>query len=584
MVLVAVTLISALSFSAAAAPADDTFDIPAGQTAFSIDVYADEATPYAGIMFALSISNESAVKFDSFTPALSGATAAPFLKEGNLYYFGFYSGSNAFTSGGSDIVGTMNFTGYSSNQALNIIVEEMEVIRLTADKKTVVTIKDSPAFSFSVLRENVAYYTVTFDPAGGDRSGGGALEQKVVPGDAADAPDLYRSGYIFDGWDPADFSNITEDLTVTALWRINPSGNYTVTFDPNGGERIGGGDLVQEVISGRPAIAPLLTRTGYTFDKWEPAIFDRVMSDMTIVALWKENAPNTFTVTFNPNGGMRTGGGQLSQNIALGNNAVAPTLAPRSGYTYAWDVAFTNIRGNLIVTAIWTSITGGGSTGDGGGSAPAPTPTPIPAEEIEEEGPPLGAAFPFTDVLTSNWFYGDVYYMWEHELMNGTAATLFSPNDLVKRGMVVTVLYRMEGEPDVSGLENPFGDVADGMYYTEAVIWAASKGIVRGYSETQYGPNDNVTREQLAAILFRYQEFADKIPPDVNEPIEFDDESSISEYALEPVGTLVTQGVINGKDNNMFDPKGNATRAEFAAMLHRYLLAIETETEAETEE
>ena len=159
--------------------------------------------------------------------------------------------------------------------------------------------------------------------------------------------------------------------------------------------------------------------------------------------------------------------------------------------------------------------------------------------------------------------------------MNGTAATLFSPNNPVKRGMVVTVLYRMEGEPDVTGLENPFDDVADGMYYTDAVIWAADKGIVLGYSETEYGPNDNVTREQLAAILHRYQTFMDKTPPDVIEDVEFADEGSISEYALEPVGALVAQGIINGKENNMFDPKGNATRAEFAAMLHRYLLAIE---------
>jgi len=178
-------------------------------------------------------------------------------------------------------------------------------------------------------------------------------------------------------------------------------------------------------------------------------------------------------------------------------------------------------------------------------------------------------------VLESNWFYGDVYYMWENELMNGTAATLFSPTDPVKRGMVVTVLYRMEGEPDASGLENPFDDVAEGMYYTDAVTWAADKGIVLGYNESEYGPNDDVTREQLAAILYRYQQFMEKIPPEIFDPIEFDDESSIREYALVPVNTLVMQGIIYGKDNNMFDPRGNATRAEYAAMLHRYLLAIE---------
>jgi len=175
--------------------------------------------------------------------------------------------------------------------------------------------------------------------------------------------------------------------------------------------------------------------------------------------------------------------------------------------------------------------------------------------------------------------------MWEHGLMNGTSATQFSPNSRVKRGMIVTVLYRMEGEPDVSELENPFTDVADGMYYTEAVIWAAANEIVRGYGANRFGPNDDVTREQLATMLFRYQEYKGEMAPDVNEARVFADAGKISGFATEPVATLVKQGIINGKNNNMFDPKGNATRAEYAAMLHRYLLTVdELPEEGETEE
>ena len=97
--------------------------------------------------------------------------------------------------------------------------------------------------------------------------------------------------------------------------------------------------------------------------------------------------------------------------------------------------------------------------------------------------------------------------------MNGTSATLFSPNGIVTRGMVVTVLYRMEGEPDVSDLENPFDDVAEGKYFTEAVIWAAENGVVLGYGGGKYGPDDNVTREQLAAILYRYQQLQKRYRP-----------------------------------------------------------------------
>jgi len=214
--------------------------------------------------------------------------------------------------------------------------------------------------------------------------------------------------------------------------------------------------------------------------------------------------------------------------------------------------------------------------------------TVVAADEIEEIITPLDEPFPFTDVTQDDWFYDYVYYMWENKLMNGISDTLFNPNGAVTRGMVVTVLYRMEGEPDVDGLDNPFTDVALGQYYSNAVIWAADKGIVLGYDESTYGPNDNVTREQLAAILHRYENTLGEVPAlpdDTDDETDddavaapaFADEGSISGYAKPSVEALVMQGVINGKPDNKFDPKGIATRAEFAAMLYRYLEAIKTE-------
>lgn len=212
------------------------------------------------------------------------------------------------------------------------------------------------------------------------------------------------------------------------------------------------------------------------------------------------------------------------------------------------------------------------------GSSAGDTDNPVTGEpggvsigDITDPDNPLVAAFPFTDVKMGDWFYKDVLYMWANSLMNGTEETLFSPNGLVTRGMVVTVLYRMEGAPDVSGSTNPFDDVASGVYYTDAIKWGAEHDIIRGYGDGRFGPGDNVTREQLATILFRYQQYADNIPPDIAESREFADRSNISDYAKEAVNKLVMQGIINGKPDNKFDPKGNATRAEFAAMLHRFL-------------
>lgn len=181
---------------------------------------------------------------------------------------------------------------------------------------------------------------------------------------------------------------------------------------------------------------------------------------------------------------------------------------------------------------------------------------------------------PFIDVHENDWFYGDVEFVHVNGLMIGTAADLFSPNAAITRGMVVTVLYRLAGSPYVAGLDNPFGDVATGQYYSGAVIWAAKNGIVFGYGDDSFGPDDFVTREQLAAILYRYAAWA-KIALPASGDLTFNDKDSVSGYAKAPVSSLVKAGVINGKPSNLFDPKGNATRAEFAAMLHRFIDATE---------
>ena len=280
--------------------------------------------------------------------------------------------------------------------------------------------------------------------------------------------------------------------------------------------------------------------------------------------------PNVFyKVVFDLNGGEWAGGGAIEQEVEESSLAHEPAVT-RSGYEFlGWDKAFDCVTSDMVVKAVWKANTSGGVSSGGG--------TTIPSVTIEDQGTALSGAFPFTDVGEGTWYYPNIYYMWEKELMNGMSPTLFGPNGPVQRGMVVTVLYRIEGEPDISELNNPFDDVADSMYYTNAVIWAADKGVVLGYSETSYGPNDNVTREQLAAILFRYQKYKEQVPPNVNGAREFDDAGRISEYAIEPVNTMVRQGIINGRDNNTFDPRGNATRAEYAAMLHRFLLAIAKE-------
>ena len=250
-------------------------------------------------------------------------------------------------------------------------------------------------------------------------------------------------------------------------------------------------------------------------------------------------------------------------SLIVGNNTITVAVKANAGEASStYSILVTRLGSGT------TSLPGNPSQNDPDGSTTLPDPDPPLA-------PPPAPLFPFTDVQEGNWFYDDVFFMWENNLMNGTSDTLFSPNSPLTRGMVVTVLYRMENEPDVADLNMPFPDVAAGQWYTDAVKWAAENEIVLGHSNGQFAPNDNVTREQLATILHRYQKFAEQIPPNVAEAREFTDLSSISEYAKESVNALVMQDVIRGRDSGSFDPRGNATRAEFAAMLHRYLLAIE---------
>lgn len=176
---------------------------------------------------------------------------------------------------------------------------------------------------------------------------------------------------------------------------------------------------------------------------------------------------------------------------------------------------------------------------------------------------------PFTDVSTSDWFYDDVAFVYKNGLFSGTDSRSFSPNASMTRAMLVTVLYRLEGEPTVTG-RSSFTDVRSGAYYEKAVIWAAANGIVTGTDSTSFSPDAKVTREQLAAILYRYAQYR-KLDTDASAKLNsFTDADSVSAYASEALGWAVSEGLINGASGKLM-PKGDATRAQVAAILHRFV-------------
>jgi len=181
----------------------------------------------------------------------------------------------------------------------------------------------------------------------------------------------------------------------------------------------------------------------------------------------------------------------------------------------------------------------------------------------------VNGELPFTDVDDKDWFYEDVLYIYNSGIMNGTSSTKFSPNNYLTRGMVVTMLYRIEGEPSVIAYDT-FTDVDDDEWYYKAVEWAAKNDIVNGLGNGKFGPNQNITREQLAAILFRYADCKNSSTRYGSSLTKFTDYKSVSSYAEEALEWAVYEGIITG-DGNKLMPKGNATRAQAAAMFHRFL-------------
>lgn len=181
---------------------------------------------------------------------------------------------------------------------------------------------------------------------------------------------------------------------------------------------------------------------------------------------------------------------------------------------------------------------------------------------------------PFTDVRESDWFYDDVVFAYENGLFSGTSDTTFSPNTSMTRAMLVTVLYRLEGQPAVNG-RSGFSDVQYNGYYEDAVTWAADNGIVNGTSTSTFSPNVNVTREQMAAILYRYAQYKKYNTAASSSLNGFTDQASVSGYATASLEWAVAEKLVNGSAGKLM-PTGNATRAQVAAILHRFVENVAT--------
>lgn len=292
----------------------------------------------------------------------------------------------------------------------------------------------------------------------------------------------------------------------------------------------------------------------------------RIRDRADVVCTAGETPVKTWNITYVTDGG--TIGGLYPVTYTEGTVTVLPTDVTKPGYTFlGW---FTAYIGGVQVRQIEATETGDKTFYAHWHKTVLPPPPVTPGTPVTPARPAAPVGLPFADVSSSDWFYNDVRYVYEKGIMDGTGADRFSPNAPLTRAMIVTILYRMAGSPSVSG-SSDFTDVAAGKWFAKAVAWAAANGIVNGYGSGLFGPNDPVTREQLAAILYRYAVYGGMTAVTLEENLgSFADTAQLSAYAIQAMNWAVGQGLINGSGSNLV-PKAQATRAQVAAIIHRYL-------------
>ena len=397
-----------------------------------------------------------------------------------------------------------------------------------------------------------ANYTVTFDT-----NGGSAVESQTVAygGQAAAPAAPAKPGYTFAGWErdgkAYDFTApVTANMTLTARWTAN---QYTITFDTDGGSAIE--PITQDY--GTAITAPEApTKTGYTFAGWNPVLPAAMPAEnLTITAQW---SPDIYAITYNLDGGTASGNPDF---YTVESGAITLNAPEKACYVFTgWSGTDLTGEDNLTVTIP------AGSTGDRSYTAHWDFDPAIIAAALN---PTPNADF--LDVSRVDWFYYDVRYVCENGLMNGTSRNRFSPYGTATRGMLVTILYRMENEPRCFG-SAAFSDVKPGAYYEKAVIWASQNNIVSGYTDGTFRPDAPVTREQLASILYRYTLYRgqDVSAGETTSLTGYGDAQAVSSYALPAMRWACGTGILQGA-NGKLNPSGLATRAQLAAMLHRYL-------------
>ena len=375
------------------------------------------------------------------------------------------------------------------------------------------------------------------------------------------AADTYTVSLMKDGWsDPINSVSITLS---------------ELSFNTNEGSEAP--DSYYAAAGSSVTLPTAPTKTGFTFQGWSDgsqtynagATYVVPTQSTTLTAQWGTESDLPTIDEGGSSGGSGSTTYAVSVNTAAnGTVSVSPrnaskgatvtiTVTPNEGYVLGTLTA-TDANGDTI------SLT---NAGNGKYTFTMPSSKVTISATFVAEGS-QGTQMPFTDVASGEWYYEAVQYVYNNELMNGMSATTFEPNSTTTRGMIVTMLYRLENEPTAASAG--FTDVAAGQWYTDAVNWAAANNIVNGYGDSQFGPTDTITREQMMAILYRYAQYKGYDVTASADLSAYTDAANISSYAVSAMQWAVGEGLINGITDTTLVPGGSATRAQVAAILMRF--------------
>ncbi|MBQ3124004.1 MAG: S-layer homology domain-containing protein [Clostridia bacterium] len=492
---------------------------------------------YGDADFAVSVTPDETANLSAFAYASSNTDVAEIAADGTI---------TIKAAGETDITvtepGNADYAVFTNTQKLVVNKKGVTVTSVDLDAKTAVL--------DGVLSGDTAV-ALNFDK----------LNLEIIDAVNETTSNVKVTGFELEGEKSDNYTVTTTELNST----ITTDNVATITATADGGTVTGAGSYIK----GSTVTVVATPTRGFVFNGWMVGN-ETVSTNTTYTFVANENkdlvakfvkqatggGDSTYTVKFETNGGSKISNKSVRKNTSV----TEPAIPSKNGYTFVgWysDAELTTphdfadiVKKDTTLYAKWEETV---------------TVEPEPTEKPEDV-----AKTPFSDVKADAWYADAVKFAVENKLMNGVSDTEFAPNATLTRAMLVTILYRNDGEPAVD-TEVAFDDVATGSYYEKAVAWAKANGIVDGYTDNVFAPDANITREQIATIMHRYATYKGY---DVNKSAEIserDDYSEISDYAVSAMQYMVGSGLINGKTDKTLEPQDKATRAEIATILQRFI-------------